>query len=99
MDAFKTDPDLMTPHRVRAQERQREIAVLLAHGFLRAQQRHVHSDEACGSHWAESLDSTGSEERSCGGQMVRSKQTFPETLHGQTQHRPRIDDSAQECRA
>jgi len=38
MDTLTTDPELMTP-----QERQREVAALLARGFLRMHMRYVHN--------------------------------------------------------
>ena len=38
MDTLTTDPELMTP-----QERQREVATLLARGFLRMRMGHVHN--------------------------------------------------------
>ncbi len=53
MDTFTTDPELMTPR-----ERQREVAALLARGFLRMRLRHVHSREECVSPPEKSLDFT-----------------------------------------
>ncbi len=53
MDTLTTDPELMTP-----QERQREVAALLARGFLRMRLRHVHSREGRVSPAEKELDST-----------------------------------------
>lgn len=84
MDTLKTDPNLMTPR-----ERQQEIAALIARGFLRARQRYVHCEKAGPFQSAQSLDSTGAEERSCDGDTTAADKgagnRLREKAHGHAQ--------------